>query len=410
MVAVHRGWLMAALALFAMPWIVVAAIYLRGGDPPPDPQPASTAAGSTTVAAAGPWGHLSKTPIIVSPPLEYVAADWGREEGVYRWYFPGTSPDLLHTFLSSTGLTPDQVRRLAAAARFEGRISGLTLEPDLDLLRSLDPQVRARLYLQLAKSPLNQDQGNSFRFFGTSPHEWFDGTMMSPDTRALIEPLVYRDADIMHFADAEIVRKQIPDLAERQRLAKALLRQPTMLVRLTVDASSEIPELVQYWGRGGRATDVRPLLESVAGAGADGSIDIVHLLPSFARNRLYRYPKLTTADLTKPALANCLWTALNFFRAEPDDRYLDVNAALASMRQDYYIVESGYQLGDIIALVDGEGDLFHVVVYLADDLVFTKNGTSPVSPWTIMPLERVRQHYRNQSDNPRLIYHRRNEF
>ena len=41
MVAVHRGWLMAALALFAMPWIVVAAIYLRGGDPPPDPQPAS---------------------------------------------------------------------------------------------------------------------------------------------------------------------------------------------------------------------------------------------------------------------------------------------------------------------------------------------------------------------------------
>jgi hypothetical protein len=183
-----------------------------------------------------------------------------------------------------------------------------------------------------------------------------------------------------------------------------------MLVRLSVDRSSEINELAQYWGRGGRSTDIRPLLESVAGAGDQGSIDIVHLLPAFARNRLYRYPRLTTGDLNKPALANCLWTALNFFATEPDDRYLELNAAIATLRQDYHIVESNYQLGDVIALLDAEGDLFHVVVYLADDLVFTKNGTSPVAPWTIMPLDRVKDYYRNQSENPRLIYHRRNDL
>ena len=125
---------------------------------------------------------------------------------------------------------------------------------------------------------------------------------------------------------------------------------------------------------------------------------------------MYRYPKLSTGDLEKPALANCLWSALNFFRSEPDDRYLEVNNALTSLRQDYHIVESDYQLGDVIALLDAEGDLFHVVVYIADDLVFTKNGTSPVSPWTIMPLQRVKDYYRTHSDNPRLIYHRRNEF
>ena len=86
------------------------------------------------------------------------------------------------------------------------------------------------------------------------------------------------------------------------------------------------------------------------------------------------------------------------------------NAAIATLRQDYHIVESNYQLGDVIALLDAEGDLFHVVVYLADDLVFTKNGTSPVAPWTIMPLDRVKDYYRNQSENPRLIYHRRNDL
>jgi len=312
--------------------------------------------------------------------------------------------------LSSTGLTADQVARLEATARPDERIRGLTVQPDLSVLRSLDSQVRSRLYLQLARTSLNGDQANSFRFFGTSPDDWLSGSLIAPATRQLVEPLMYRDGDIMHFADAAIVRAEIQDAEERQKLAKTLLRQPTMLVRLAVESDAEVTALAQYWGRGGRSTDVRPLLESVAAPGDDAKIDIVHLLPAFARNRLYRYPRITTADLIKPALANCLWTSLNFFSTDPDDRLLDINAALASLRQDYHVVESNYQLGDVIGLIDGEGDLFHVVVYLADDLVFTKNGTSPVAPWTIMPLQRVKDYYRNQSADPRLIYHRRNDF
>lgn len=39
-------------------------------------------------------------------------------------------------------------------------------------------------------------------------------------------------------------------------------------------------------------------------------------LPALARNHLYRYPKLTAADLDKPLLANCLWSALNFFELQ----------------------------------------------------------------------------------------------
>jgi hypothetical protein len=60
--------------------------------------------------------------------------------------------------------------------------------------------------------------------------------------------------------------------------------------------------------------------------------------------------------------------------------------------------------------VDEEGNLFHAAVYLADDLVFTKNGTSPIAPWTIMPIDHLKSYYRLQSENPRLIYHRRNDM
>src|SRR5690606_34622559 len=115
------------------------------------------------------------------------------------------------------------------------------------------------------------------------------------------------------------------------------------------------------------------------------------------------YPKIQTMDLTRPLLANCLWSSLNFFEEVPDDRFLDPEYALAALRTNYYVVEHGYQLGDVVALVDDEGDLFHVAVYLADGLLFTKNGTSPVAPWTIMSIDHLKDFYKRRTENPRII-------
>jgi hypothetical protein len=127
--------------------------------------------------------------------------------------------------------------RTQAQNREDARIRGTTIQPDPTILKSFDPQVRARLYLQLARSPLNGDQGNSFRFFGT-PEAWLAGTLISPETRRLVEPLIYRDGDILHFADSEVVRAEIHSDDQRQRLAKTLLRQSTMRVRLAVTKDS----------------------------------------------------------------------------------------------------------------------------------------------------------------------------
>jgi len=409
-VAVHRAWLLAITALLVVPWLIAAGLYMR--------PPARGIAGSLSVhstgpsqpASAGPWGRLTVVPVVVSPPLEYVAADWGRSQEPDAWYFPGTSPELLEAFLVSTGLSTEQVARLRASVHPQPDIRGLVMTPDTELVRSLSHEVRARLYGQLAKSPLNFDQSNSFRFLGKSSEDWLGGTAISRETRRLVEPLIYRDGEFLNFADPEVIRAAVPDPAELRRLAKALLRQATVLVRLSINQDSELDALADYWGRGGRRIDLRPLLESVVGAGPDRSIDIVHLLPTFARHHLYRYPKVSTADYAKPLLANCLWTALNFFRAEPDDRFLDVNVALETLRRDYYVVEHGFQLGDVIGFVDDEGDLFHVAVYLADDLVFTKNGTSPMAPWTIVSTEYLKGYYRRHADDMRLIYHRRNDL
>jgi hypothetical protein len=406
--AMPRTWLLALAALIVVPWVIVAVLYFGGAGTPEAP-PQIEGTGPITQAASGPWGKLTLTPIVISPPLEYVPSEWGRNAAA-EWVFPDATPDVVAAFLRSTGLSPEHIAQLMPRARQEPRIRGVVINPPAEIVRALSPETRAQLYTQLSKSTLNFDQAQSFRFFGKTTRDWFDGTMMSAATRQLVEPLVYTDGDFLHFADIESVRAQITSPEERQYLAKGLLRNATVLVRLSVDSLEDVSGLANYWGTGGRRTDIRPLLESIAMADDSQSVDIVHLLPAFARNHLYRYPKIQTMDLTRPLLANCLWSSLNFFKEQPDDRFLDVNFSLNALRTEYYVVEHGYQLGDVVALVDDEGDLFHVAVHLADGLVFTKNGTSPVAPWTIMTVDQLKSFYHRRAGNPRVIYHRLNSF
>ncbi|MCL5288752.1 MAG: hypothetical protein M1453_12265, partial [Acidobacteria bacterium] len=309
----HRRWLIALAGLVLVAFLIAGTIYFRGSSETVAPGSVSLAEETGRQSAApGPWGQLTLSPIIISPPLEYVAADWGRNPGPDEWFFPGTSVEVMEAFLSSH-LSPEQVSRIRATARPDPRTNGLIVRPDPEMVRNFSPKVRAGLYLELGKTSLNFDQANAFRFHGTSPEAWLKGSRISPRTRQLVESLIYSDGDFLLLADPEAIRSQVSDVEELRRLAKTLLRQPTVIVELVITDDSQIAGLAEYWGRGGRRTDLRPILESVAETGPHRAIDIVHLLPTFARNHIYRYPRLTAADLDRPLIANCLWSALNFF-------------------------------------------------------------------------------------------------
>jgi len=395
--------------MFITPWLIFAAIYARSAAAAESTTLPEEPAGPPATGAAGPWGRITTSPIIVSPPLEYIPAE-EPQAGLVAWYLPNTSPDVAAAFLAWTGMPQADASRILATARQDPSTNGIALFPDAAAIRGFSADVRARLYLKLAKSRLNRAQAESYRFLGSSSADWFSGSPVSAATRATVEPLMYRDGPFLHFADLETVRTEIKDPNEWRLLLKTLMRSSTVIARLGVESTSEVNALAQYWGTGGRRLDIRPLLESVAGAGQDRSIDVIHLLPSLARNNLYRYPKLTAADLDKPVLANCLWTALNFFALQPNDRFLDVETSLNTLKNDYYIVEDGFQLGDVVAFLDDNGTLYHAAVYLADGLAFTKNGTSPMAPWTIMSVENIRAFYNVRAENARLIYHRRKDL
>lgn len=414
LVVVPRLWLIVLTAMVCVPWLIAAAIYIWGVRDPSGraseaADRAPSEAGSAALGAQGPWGQLEVTPIVISPPLELVPTNWGPIEPP-RWHFPQTSHKALEQFLASAGLDSRQVAELLSSARFDPRINGLVVSPSRDLVKALSPEVRASIYVQLAKSPLNDRQRNAYRHFGSSAAAWLGRSRIPPEIVKLVEPFVYPVGDFLYFSDIDLVRSEVGDGPQLQRLAKGLLREATVLVRLRLSDDSQVDAVAEYWGRGGRRTDIRPLLESIAAGGPQRSIDISHLLPPMARQYLYRYPQISLKDLEKGALVNCFWTALNFFNARPDDRFLNAAYAVETLKRDYHIIHDQFQLGDIAAFADSNGNHFHAAVYLADNLVFGKNGTSSLSPWTIVPIERLKGYYVEHAGDWNVTFYRRNDL
>jgi hypothetical protein len=365
--------------------------------------------GTTSVAAAepGPWGDLTITPIIISPPSEYIPTDAGPIAPTV-WAFPRVTLDELPEVLAGVGFSTGDIARLRTVAKPEVKVDGVIVAPDPEFVRSMSPAVRARLYGLLVRSSSNYSQQAAYRFHGTLD-DWL-GSGLSAETRAMVDPLIYQDGDFLVFADLELVRGKLGKGPELQRLLKRLLRHSTMLVTLRVHDESQVDRLVEYWGRGGRKTDIRPLLESAAGAGSTYAIDIIHLLPEMARRLLYRYPKMTQGDLQQGRFANCYWTALNFFSDQPDDALMDERVALQRLSNDYFLVQDGLQLGDIVAFSNSKREIFHMATYIADDLVFTKNGYSSRVAWSILPIDRIRGHFPAYADDWHVTYYRRKDL
>jgi hypothetical protein len=147
---------------------------------------------------------------------------------------------------------------------------------------------------------------------------------------------------------------------------------------------------------------MQPLLEALAKVPGGGSVTIAYLLPPFARLRLYTYPN----PATDPAATreNCFWTAMNFFNENPDPQFLNLENTRRVLEMDYLQTEKLPVYGDLIVLVDATGTPIHMCVYLADDVVFTKNGVDYMQPWVLMRIRDMKQFYVARTPVRMLVY------
>jgi len=193
--------------------------------------------------------------------------------------------------------------------------------------------------------------------------------------------------------------------SEARRIVKATTRTRSVLAALRVSAGDDLESLARYWTAGYRRKDILPMLESIAEQGGGGRLDMAHLLPPLPRKLIYTYP---TPDLELTGRTpNCHWTSLNFFNYTPQGIYLDLKLAANRVLAGYSRPTDGPAFGDVLLFVDAKGNAHHSCVFVADNLVFTKNGENSAVPWILARLEDVKQMYSRETGNRIEVFRRR---
>jgi hypothetical protein len=211
------------------------------------------------------------------------------------------------------------------------------------------------------------------------------------DDVAFLKKLVYPREGVMKFSDYEMLMNKIPMGQRRIAMAQVLSQLPATVPSLRIRPDSDIDQIASYWGRMENVhfSKLRPLLESLKKLPNGGTISLVHLLPPFARERLFTYP------VSQPGgpIIDCHWTSYNFSNLQPDSRFNNQEYANQYFRNNFDETQGPAAYGDIVVLVNEMMNGLHSGVYLAGDLVFTKYGNNNAQPWMIVHLSDMQTMY-----------------
>jgi len=300
-----------------------------------------------------------------------------------RWFFALSSRQEVLDLFERSPLTSDQKKKLRDSAHWQVVTNGFYVSPPPEVVLEMSRPARERIYSALAEHPLNSAQSHPFRFRSDGFEEWFAGTCLGAEPLRVVRKLIYSQGGSLCFCDGAVVQRLF-STNDFSCLVKALYGERTFLMRLRITPETDLDALIRYWGPGGRALVLRPLLASMAQVPGGASVNISYLLPGFARVRLYTYAN-PAADPTA-VNQNCFWTAMNFFNEKPDNRFLDLGHVQQVLHSDYAPNVGPPRFGDLIVLRDASGALVHMCVYLADEVVFTKNGRDYLDPWVLVKL------------------------
>lgn len=319
-----------------------------------------------------------------------------------RWVFERHSPEQLEAFLNDCDLTGPQKESLCDRKRWDVRPTGISLEASPDVIVGLSRTSRDKIYAALARSPANPAHAMPFRF---SP-DLFDGLLASSDLSAAeaekVRGLTWSHDGTVCFSDLDLLKSNLPP-RQFKDLVETLYSVPALLMRVRIAPDTDIKAMLDYWGKGGRIHYIKPLIESLTKVTNGTRLNVEYFLPPFARLRLNTFPNPAKDPMA--IRQDCFWSAMNFFNDNPDSQYYDQQATIRALKNDYLVTREAPVFGDRIMLT-GKNDLaMHMCVYIADGVVFTKNGADFKAPWVLMKLSDVLALY-SSTPGLRLVTYR----
>ncbi len=306
------------------------------------------------------------------------------------WVFDPTPFEAIEKLVKTAGLNPVARDWLLDRKNWQTDSGGILIVPPNELLMELSPAARSTIYGFLAQIPGNRFKNDPFKIPTRFASDWFTDSGVSPATERLIRGLTYQRGPMLCFSDLGLLADRIP-VEERRAVLRALSRMPAVRAFLQIEHGDDLSLLTSYWSAGGRIPSMLPLLDSLRHSAYGGRIDLSYLLPRFCRERLYTFPD--PAAPPDSGAVDCFWTVLNFFRYPPEQPFIDVASRMRYLKDNYEVVTGEPSLGDIMAFYDSNEAPVHACVYIAGDLVFTKNGATNFSPWVLMTYRDMLDHY-----------------
>ena len=341
-------------------------------------------------ARSGPWGELEVRTVYLEAPDSLLAAI-AKPNSVTRWVFEQTTEAAVRDLLLRCGVPAATVTKLLDPSRRIVSGNVLSLYPTIEDLVALPSAARAALYLELAKSPANEYQRDPVYILGGDLEDWLMDDGLSESQKELFRKLVWKRGDVLVFSDIQALLTLAKNSDEVRSTFRAVTRVRSLIVELHLPLKTDRREFLEYWSAGQTDAPRLTFLNAITQRRAPQSVDITHFLPSLMRQRAYTFPELELG--LKGRFPDCHWTSLNFFNITPKDFYLDTRLAAAQLVENYATVEAPFHYGDVLCFLD-EGEGLHTCVYIADDIVLTKNGDSILAPWALMQIKDVESVYR----------------
>lgn len=333
----------------------------------------------------GPWGKVKISNVFLEAPESIVRLIPAPSEQTV-WRFPEMSFKEVTALLDSIVIDADIRTLLREETPLQTNEDETRAFPSLRVIRSLPLENRQKLYRFLSGFEENPYHYNPIIIDTDEIRDWFPRDRMPEEALSLIEELSVPIENALAFADVPSLLPLANSENEELQMRKALTRSRSMLLSLEMTPDTNWEELTEYWTVGGSFIGAVPFLESLQRTDEDLTVGLTEILPLTPRRYLNSFP--VSAEGITGSFPNNYWTTFNFFRITPDPKFLRRNASLQYLRKYYDVVEKPLKFGDIVALSDPDRDqIAHVCNFVADDIVYTKNGTSLLEPWIFMKIE-----------------------
>lgn len=344
-------------------------------------------------SAAGPWGQLEYYPVFLEASSTLIDR-FPLPNPRTRWVFPISMRKGLADQLLAAGLDQPFIDTLTSPSSMVTDNDWIYVFPPLNMLEAMTQPQRQAVYGILRHFPINEYYYEPVVVTSGNVDEWFRTSKLRPELIAKFKQFTYMRGEALVFSDLPALLNYSTGESEGKAMLKAFTRTRALVARLILSDTTDLESLMAYWttGLNLRRKDVEPLLQSIIDTQGIDNVDIVHLLPALPRKLCMTYPD---AAMAKDGIfPDCHWTSLNFFNYDAQPYLLDSRLATSAVLERFNPVEGPYKFGDILFFLDNkQGDAFHSCVYIADDIVFTKNGRNVLSPWIMAKLEDVKKVY-----------------